>query len=68
MIPEELPAYLEERGLELVEDVNSFEFRKRYMNPQGPHMKEYQFYRAALAQVKSRENQLQIRFFRSFFQ
>lgn len=67
MIPEELPAYLESRGLELIEDVNSIEFRKRYMNPRGPHMKGYPFYRAALAQVKSQDSQLQIRFFRSFF-
>lgn len=67
MIPEELPQYLEARGLELVEDVNSIEFRKRYMNPRGPHMKGYQFYRAALAQVKSKDSQPQIRFFRSFF-
>jgi O-methyltransferase involved in polyketide biosynthesis len=67
MVPEELPAYLESRGLELVEDVNSFEFRKRYMNPHGPYMKRYKFYRAALAQVKSKDSQPQIRFFRSFF-
>ncbi|SEN44269.1 class I SAM-dependent methyltransferase [Lihuaxuella thermophila] len=67
MIPEELPEYLESRGLELVEDVNSTEFRKRYLNPHGPHMKGYQFYRAALAQVKSQGSQPQIRFFRSFF-
>ncbi len=67
MIPEELPEYLEVRGLELVEDVNSVEFRKRYLNPRGSHMKGYQFYRAALAQVKKRESEPQIRFFRSFF-
>jgi methyltransferase (TIGR00027 family) len=67
MIPEELPAYLESRGLELVEDVNSVEFRKRYMNPSGSHMKGYKFYRAALAQVKSKDSEPQVRFFRSFF-
>ncbi|WP_168188727.1 class I SAM-dependent methyltransferase [Thermoflavimicrobium daqui] len=67
MIPEELPAYLEARGLQLIEDVDSFEFRKRYMNPCGPHMKGYKFYRAVLAQVKSKDPELQIRFFRSFF-
>lgn len=68
MIPEELSGYLEARGLELVEDVDSVEYRKRYMNPQGPHLKGYQFYRAALAQVKRKDSQPQIRFFRSFFQ
>ncbi|MBA4496339.1 class I SAM-dependent methyltransferase [Paenactinomyces guangxiensis] len=67
MIPEELPSYLESRGLKLIEDVNSLEFRKRYLNPCGPHMKGYKFYRAALAQVKSKGPQPQIRFFRSFF-
>ncbi|MBA4541493.1 MULTISPECIES: SAM-dependent methyltransferase [Thermoactinomyces] len=67
MVPEELPAYLESHGLKLVEDVNSVEFRKRYMNPGGPHMNAYRFYRAALAEVKNKGDEPQVRFFRSFF-
>jgi methyltransferase (TIGR00027 family) len=49
--PAELPAFLAERGLELIEDVGSVEYRGRYMKPTGPHMRGYEFYRAALAQI-----------------
>jgi methyltransferase (TIGR00027 family) len=52
--PEELPAFLEERGLELIEDVGSLEYRGRYMKPSGLHMRGYEFYRAALAQIPPR--------------
>ncbi|MFC7439794.1 class I SAM-dependent methyltransferase [Laceyella putida] len=67
MVPEELPAYLEARGLSLVEDVNSITYRRRYLNPQGAHMKGYPFYRAVLAQVKQPDAGPQIRFFRTYF-
>jgi methyltransferase (TIGR00027 family) len=49
--PVELRAYLAERGLDLIEDVGSLEYRARYMRPSGLHMKGYEFYRVALAQV-----------------
>jgi methyltransferase (TIGR00027 family) len=49
--PAELPAFLAERGLDLIEDVGSVDYRARYMKPSGPHMKGYEFYRAALASV-----------------
>jgi O-methyltransferase involved in polyketide biosynthesis len=49
--PVELRAYLAERGLDLIEDVGSLEYRTRYMRPSGLHMKGYEFYRVALAQV-----------------
>jgi len=49
LYPAELPAYLDERGFELVEDIGSVEYRARYMNPHGRHMKGYAFYRIALA-------------------
>jgi methyltransferase (TIGR00027 family) len=48
--PEELPTFLGERGLELIEDVGSLEYRARYMKPSGLHMRGYEFYRAALAE------------------
>ena len=49
--PAALPAYLEARGLRLIDDVGSLEYRARYMAPQGRHMRGYGFYRAALARV-----------------
>jgi len=67
MVPEELPAYLEERGLSLIEDVHSVTYRRRYLNPQGQHLKGYRFYRAALAEVKQPDDGPAIRFFRAHF-
>ncbi|MBA4601790.1 class I SAM-dependent methyltransferase [Thermoactinomyces mirandus] len=67
LFPEELSAILSSHGLELIEDVDSMAFRKRYMNPHGPHINRYRFYRAALACVKRKSTEPQIRFFRSFF-
>jgi len=49
--PKELRPYLAERGLDLIEDVGSLEYRRRYMRPSGPHMKGYEFYRVALARI-----------------
>jgi methyltransferase (TIGR00027 family) len=51
--PDDLPGFLAERGLELIEDVGSLEYRARYMKPSGIHMKGYEFYRAAVASVRS---------------
>lgn len=67
MNPKELPAYLDARGLSLIEDVNALTYRRRYLNPEGAHMKGYSFYRAVLAQVKQPESGPQIRFFRTYF-
>lgn len=47
--PAELRGYLAARGLELIEDVGSLDYRARYMKPSGLHMRGYEFYRAALA-------------------
>lgn len=66
-LPEELPSLLRSYGLELIEDVDSMVFRKRYMNPRTPHINKYCFYRAALTCVKRKTDKPQIRFFRSFF-
>lgn len=66
-LPEELPALLRSYRLELIEDVDSKVFRKRYMNPYAPHLNRYCFYHVALACVKRKTDNPQIRFFRSFF-
>jgi methyltransferase (TIGR00027 family) len=49
--PQTLPTYLEARGLQLVADVGSLDYRARCMAPQGRHMRGYEFYRIAQAQV-----------------
>src|SRR4051794_15058036 len=49
--PSELRAYLARLGVKLIEDVGSLEYRARYMEPSGLHMKGYEFYRAAVAQI-----------------
>jgi methyltransferase (TIGR00027 family) len=54
LYPAELPSYLEARGFELVDDIGSVEYRARYMNSHGKHMKGYEFYRIALARVVRR--------------
>jgi methyltransferase (TIGR00027 family) len=47
--PSELPAYLETRGLRLMEDLGSLEYRARYLKPDSGVLNGYEFYRAALA-------------------
>ena len=49
--PEELQQYLEIRGLKLLEDMSSVDYRIRYMNRFGKHLEGYAFYRAAFAEV-----------------
>lgn len=49
--PDEAEAYLAARGLRLLEDAGSAEYRARFMPPSGPHMRGYEFYRVALAEV-----------------
>lgn len=49
--PTALPELLAVHGLELVRDVGSVEYRARYLGAPGSHLKGYEFYRAALAEV-----------------
>jgi len=49
--PKELPKYLEKRGLRLISDVGSTEYRARYMGNRGHHLVGYEFYRVAVAEV-----------------
>ncbi len=51
LYPEELPKYLGERGFTLVADVSSLEYRAAYMGRSGRHLKGFEFYRAAVAEV-----------------
>jgi methyltransferase (TIGR00027 family) len=51
--PDELPAYLKARGLELVEDIGAAEYRARYIGPGSRNIKGYEFHRIALAGVLS---------------
>jgi methyltransferase (TIGR00027 family) len=50
--PAELPSYLDERGLKLVWDLGASEYRARYMGPAARHMAGYEFYRAAMAELR----------------
>lgn len=49
--PEELQAYLSERGLELIEDVAGAEFAERYFRPLRRRLRANEFHRTALARV-----------------
>ncbi len=51
--PAELSAYLEERGLELVWDLGASDYRAHYMGPAARRMAGYEFYRAAMAEVRA---------------
>jgi methyltransferase (TIGR00027 family) len=50
--PDELGKYLAERGFALVTDVGSTEYRKQYLGHSGSHLNGFEFYRAALAEVR----------------
>ncbi len=52
LYPENLAGYLAERGLNLLRDVDSLGYRAKYMGPSGRHMKGFEFYHAAVAEVK----------------
>lgn len=49
--PSELGGFLEHRGLHLVCDTGSVEYRSRYLGDRGAHLCGYEFYRTALATV-----------------
>ena len=49
--PAQLPAYVAERGLVLIEDVGAADYRRRYLEPLGRHDKVSEFYRAALVGI-----------------
>ncbi len=49
--PSELANFLESRGLHLVCDTGSVDYRARYIGARGAHLRGYEFYRAAVALV-----------------
>jgi len=49
--PCELADFLERRGLRLVCDRGSVDYRAQYLGPCGAHLRGYEFYRAAVAMV-----------------
>ncbi len=51
LLPEQLPAFLRERGLELVDDLGADEYRARVMGPESRNMRGYSFYHTACAEV-----------------
>jgi methyltransferase (TIGR00027 family) len=51
LLPEELPAFLRERGLSLLVDLGADEYRTRVMGPRAHAMRGYSFYHSALAEV-----------------
>jgi len=51
LLPGELPAFLRERGLKLVSDLDANEYREKVMGTAGRHMQGYGFYHTVLAEV-----------------
>jgi methyltransferase (TIGR00027 family) len=51
LLPEELPAFLRERGLSLLSDLGADEYRAQVMGGESRHMQGYSFYHTALAEV-----------------
>jgi methyltransferase (TIGR00027 family) len=49
--PAELPGYLRQRGLALLADAGSAEYRARYLGPAARNLHGYAFYRIAVAEV-----------------
>lgn len=50
--PAGLATYLADRGFRLLDDVGATEYRARYLGPEARSTKGYEFYRAALAEVR----------------
>jgi methyltransferase (TIGR00027 family) len=51
LLPEQLPAFLRERGLSLLNDLGADEYRAQVMGAESRHMQGYSFYHTALAEV-----------------
>ena len=53
LLPEELPAFLRERGLNLLSDLGADDYRAQVMGAESRHMQGYSFYHTVLAEVPS---------------
>jgi methyltransferase (TIGR00027 family) len=51
LLPEQLPAFLRERGLLLLSDLDADEYRAKVMGAESRHMQGYSFYHTVLAEV-----------------
>jgi methyltransferase (TIGR00027 family) len=51
LLPEQLPAFLRERGLLLLSDLGADEYRAQVMGAESRHMQGYSFYHTVLAEV-----------------
>jgi methyltransferase (TIGR00027 family) len=51
LLPEEVSGFLTKTGLRLRQDVGSCDYRAQFMGQRGRHMKGYEFYRVAVADV-----------------
>jgi methyltransferase (TIGR00027 family) len=51
LLPDELPAFLRERGLSLLSDLGADDYRANVMGAASRHMQGYSFYHTALAEV-----------------
>ena len=51
--PADLPAYLGNRGFNLIEDLGAADYRARYLGTSADRLKGYEFYRAALAEKRA---------------
>ena len=52
--PAEIPDFLASRGFDLLGDWGAVEYRARYLGERGRQVRGYEFYRAALAEVRDR--------------
>jgi methyltransferase (TIGR00027 family) len=53
MDPAKMPAYLAERGYQLIEDIGADDYRTRYWKEEGRRMGGFGFYRVALAEKEA---------------
>jgi methyltransferase (TIGR00027 family) len=51
LLPEQLPAFLRERGLLLLSDLGADDYRAQVMGEESRHMQGYSFYHTVLAEV-----------------
>jgi methyltransferase (TIGR00027 family) len=51
LVPEKLPSYLGERGLQMERDENATQYRRRYFGMAAQSMSGYEFYHVAVARV-----------------
>ena len=51
LLPDEVASFLSNTGLRLRQDVGSSDYRAQFMGRRGRHLKGYEFYRVAVADV-----------------